>query len=93
MSNESPLHLLQECIYAGGAADLNLNAASSSKLCQPMSEDGSLQMNYFMDILRTKATSLRPYFSSTSNETSHAHSSLRQDFNLSTKVWGVSPSS
>jgi hypothetical protein len=61
-------------------------------------------MNYFMDVFRTNVTNslLRPYFffssssSSSSNSSSsnanammaHAHASLRQDFNLSTKVWG-----
>lgn len=87
--NESPLSLLQECIVAGGASEMNVSTQMQPMRCQPKSneESPSSAVNIFMEVLRSKASTMQPYFAS--NDTATAHSALRQDFNRSAKVWGV----
>ena len=41
----------------------------------------------FMDILRDRATSTSSVFTS-NNSKANAYSNMRQDFNISSKVWG-----
>eukprot|EP00571_Detonula_confervacea_P011216 CAMPEP_0172298586 /NCGR_PEP_ID=MMETSP1058-20130122/1174_1 /TAXON_ID=83371 /ORGANISM="Detonula confervacea, Strain CCMP 353" /LENGTH=98 /DNA_ID=CAMNT_0013007865 /DNA_START=124 /DNA_END=420 /DNA_ORIENTATION=+ len=95
-NGSSPLHLLQECVVAGGASDMDMSSSLPPR-CQQRNNEESLSspIDIFMDVLRTKTASIQPYFSlDSSSAATTAHSALIQDFNLSTKVWGgVSPRS
>ena len=96
MSNESstsstPLNLLQDCIIAGSGANNSDNDIMQRK-CQQQLRDGesspssSTPFHNFMDILRDRATS--SVFTSSNNSKANAYSNMRQDFNISSKVWG-----
>ena len=91
MSNESsttPLNLLQDCILAGGAT--NSDDINMQRKCQQQLRDGestSTPFHNFMDILRGRATSSTSVFTSNYNSKANAYSNMRQDFNISSKVW------
>ena len=96
MSNESssssstPLNLLQDCILAGGANNSD-NDINMQRKCQQQIRDGesssATPFHNFMDILRDRATS-STVFATSSNSKANAYSNMRQDFNISSKVWG-----
>jgi len=92
MSNESsstPLNLLQDCIIAGSGAN-NSNDINMQRKCQQQlrdAESSSTPFHNFMDILRDRATS-SAVFATSSNSKANAYSNMRQDFNISSKVWG-----
>ena len=95
MSNESsssstPLNLLQDCIIAGSGATSD-NDINMQRKCQQQVRDGesssSTPFHNFMDILRDRATS-SVFTTSSNNSKANAYSNMRQDFNISSKVWG-----
>ncbi|KAL9184556.1 hypothetical protein ACHAXT_012526 [Thalassiosira profunda] len=88
--NESPLGLLQECVVAGGSPS-DVTANSNNMRCRPRGgqEESSSPVDLFMDVMRTKAASVPALFSSKASSKANAHAALRQDFNLSTRVWGA----
>eukprot|EP00578_Thalassiosira_sp_NH16_P007676 CAMPEP_0181115900 /NCGR_PEP_ID=MMETSP1071-20121207/21670_1 /TAXON_ID=35127 /ORGANISM="Thalassiosira sp., Strain NH16" /LENGTH=97 /DNA_ID=CAMNT_0023200121 /DNA_START=126 /DNA_END=419 /DNA_ORIENTATION=- len=90
-NESSSLHLLQECIVAGGEVSTDVNMSSMLPRCQARKndEESSSPMNIFMDVLRSKASSIHQTYGSASSSGSSAaaHSALIQDFNLSSKVW------
>lgn len=96
MSNESsssstPLNLLQDCIIAGSGANNSDNDINMQRKCQQQVRDGesssSTPFHNFMDILRDRATS-SVFTTSSNNSKANAYSNMRQDFNISSKVWG-----
>mmetsp|Transcript_38889 Transcript_38889/g.81347 ORF Transcript_38889/g.81347 Transcript_38889/m.81347 type:complete len:97 (-) Transcript_38889:245-535(-) len=90
--NESALSLLQECVVdRGGASSSDANNIPTRCRQRNNEEPSSSPVNLFMDILKTKAASMQQeYGSSPSTKTATAHSALIQDFNHSSKVWGIS---
>ena len=92
MSNESsstPLNLLQDCIIAGSGANNSDNDINMQRKCQQLrdGESSTTPFHNFMDILRDRATSTS-VFTSNNNSKANAYSNMRQDFNISSKVWG-----
>ena len=86
--NETPLGLLQECVVAGGSPS-DVTANNHNMRCRPRDgQEESSPVDLFMDVLRTRAASVPALFSSTAPSKANAHAALRQDFNLSTRVWG-----
>eukprot|EP00580_Thalassiosira_gravida_P017307 CAMPEP_0201666368 /NCGR_PEP_ID=MMETSP0494-20130426/7732_1 /ASSEMBLY_ACC=CAM_ASM_000839 /TAXON_ID=420259 /ORGANISM="Thalassiosira gravida, Strain GMp14c1" /LENGTH=90 /DNA_ID=CAMNT_0048145553 /DNA_START=64 /DNA_END=333 /DNA_ORIENTATION=- len=87
--NESPLSLLQECVVArGGDSSSDVNDIPIRCQQRNNEEPSPSPINFFMDILKTKAASMQQeYGTSPSMKTATAHSALIQDFNHSTKVW------
>ena len=97
MSNESssttPLNLLQDCIIAGSGANNSDNDINMQRKCQQQIRDGessssTTPFHNFMDILRDRATSSVFTTSSNNSSKANAYSNMRQDFNISSKVWG-----
>jgi len=99
MSNESstststPLNLLQDCIIAGSGANKSDNDINMQRKCQQLRDgesSSSTPFHNFMDILRDRATSSTSsvFTTSSNNSKANAYSNMRQDFNISSKVWG-----
>ena len=95
MSNESsstPLNLLQDCIIASSGANNSENDIKMQRKCQQQVRDGestsSTPFHNFMDILRDRASSSTSVFATSNNNSkANAYSNMRQDFNISSKVW------
>jgi len=91
MSNESsstPLNLLQDCINAGSGANNSDNDINMQRKCQQqVRESSTTPFHNFMDILRDRATSSTSSVFTSNNSKANAYSNMRQDFNISSKVW------